>query len=353
MYWVSWNQVLASHDKGGLDVGSLHAFNHGLLFKWIWRFVSQPNAIWVSVIQVLHGARAGIDLSPLQHKGVWFNIINTFCKAKDKGIIPNHILHFKVGDGRSIHFWLDNWRGVDALKNKYGRLFHLDTEANCLLADRCNDEGWKWSWNRDIRARNEALLNDLIGKLGNVVISHGTDSWHLCLDDDSDFTVSNTRAYIDDRLLPTTDVCTRWLKVLLRKINIFLWRLAMDRLPTRVNLARRGLEIEDTNCVSCNHNFESVQHVFFACSVASELWRRVRIWLDIHLPIFMDWSEVMPWFDSWQENEKTKQKVYVIFAALLWHVWRFRNSMIFPGEALKKSFLFDSICNFSFFMVFK
>ncbi|XP_071705336.1 uncharacterized protein [Rutidosis leptorrhynchoides] len=96
------------------------------------------------------------------------------------------------------------------------------------------------------------------------------------------------------------------------------------------------------------NNIETLQHVFFECCVAAELWRRIRLWLDIPLPMFADWSEVMSWYDGWHANAASNIKVYVVFASLLWHIWRLRNSVVFPGETLKKSFLFDSICNFSF-----
>ncbi|XP_071740690.1 uncharacterized protein [Rutidosis leptorrhynchoides] len=218
---------MASHDKGGLDIGSLHDFNCGLLFKWIWRFVSQPHALWVSVIQ---------------------------------------------GDG--------------PLKHKYGRLFHSDSNANCLLAERCNDEGWTWSWTREIRPRNQVMLSTLQSDIGSISLSQGTDSWQWCLQNNSGFAVCDTRAYIDDRLLPSIEPSTRWMKVLPRKINIFLWRLALDRLPTRQNLTQGGIDIEDSSCISCDHTLESSQHVFFDCGIAEDLWRQVRIWLDIPMPPF-------------------------------------------------------------------
>nr|GFA41776.1 RNA-directed DNA polymerase, eukaryota, reverse transcriptase zinc-binding domain protein [Tanacetum cinerariifolium] len=38
--WVKWNSVLASKEKGGLDVSSLYALNRGLMLKWVWRHES-------------------------------------------------------------------------------------------------------------------------------------------------------------------------------------------------------------------------------------------------------------------------------------------------------------------------
>ncbi|GKF49309.1 hypothetical protein Tco_0142560 [Tanacetum coccineum] len=43
--WVSWSKVLASKSNGGLRVSSFYALNRGLLFKWIWRFLSRDQSL--------------------------------------------------------------------------------------------------------------------------------------------------------------------------------------------------------------------------------------------------------------------------------------------------------------------
>ncbi|GJV18221.1 RNA-directed DNA polymerase, eukaryota, reverse transcriptase zinc-binding domain protein [Tanacetum coccineum] len=44
---------------GGLNIGSLKAFNLALLQKWRWRLLSSPNALWVKVIKAYHGLYHG------------------------------------------------------------------------------------------------------------------------------------------------------------------------------------------------------------------------------------------------------------------------------------------------------
>ncbi|GKD28663.1 hypothetical protein Tco_1239441, partial [Tanacetum coccineum] len=53
--WVKWDVVLNSKDNGGFGIGSLKAFNQALLYKWRWRFINNPDAIWVKAIQSIHG----------------------------------------------------------------------------------------------------------------------------------------------------------------------------------------------------------------------------------------------------------------------------------------------------------
>nr|GEW66332.1 RNA-directed DNA polymerase, eukaryota, reverse transcriptase zinc-binding domain protein [Tanacetum cinerariifolium] len=53
--WVKWKPALASKDKGGLGVSSLFVLNRALMFKWVWRFITQGSSLWARVIKALHG----------------------------------------------------------------------------------------------------------------------------------------------------------------------------------------------------------------------------------------------------------------------------------------------------------
>ncbi|XP_071726883.1 uncharacterized protein [Rutidosis leptorrhynchoides] len=339
---------MESFDNGGLNVGSLRAFNLSLMCKWLWCFLGQTSAIWANVVKAIHVEFGGLDGSKLTCSGIWSNIINAFNKAKQDGSLPSNVIRAKVGDGKSIRFWLYNWRGDGMLKNKYRRLYHLETDKNCSLADRKENGVWSWSWNRnDIGDRNRSLLNELMLNIGSISLSNNSDSWGWVLDNDTAFTVADTRTYIDTCLLPSVNPFTRWVKCVPRKINILLWRVALDKFPTRLNLSRRCLEIQQIGCVSCNYCVETLKHVLFDCNIAADLLRRTRMWVDVDLPIFSEWAEWIAWFDDWRERMDVKDKLYTIVAALIWHIWTYRNSVIFRPP-MKKLLLFDSICFTSF-----
>ncbi|GJV73199.1 kinesin-like protein KIN-13B [Tanacetum coccineum] len=81
--WVSWNQVMASKDAGGLGVASLFALNRGLMFKWVWRFITQQNSLWAKVITAIHG-NIGKTVKPT-FPSIWLNIIQEVAVMKLKG----------------------------------------------------------------------------------------------------------------------------------------------------------------------------------------------------------------------------------------------------------------------------
>ncbi|GJW79859.1 RNA-directed DNA polymerase, eukaryota [Tanacetum coccineum] len=85
---------------------------------------------------------------------------------------------------------------------------------------------------------------------------------------------------IDDSMLPKTDVPTRWVKSIPIKINIFAWRVSLDKLPTRLNLSLRGLDIPSIICPLCSIVVESTSHLIFSCQLARQLMFKVVHWLD-------------------------------------------------------------------------
>ncbi|GKD91132.1 RNA-directed DNA polymerase, eukaryota, partial [Tanacetum coccineum] len=59
------------------------------------------------------------------------------------------------------------------------------------------------------------------------------------------------------------DFPTKWVKSILIKINIFAWRVSLDKLPTRLNLSLRGLDIPSIICPLCSIAVESTSHLLF------------------------------------------------------------------------------------------
>ncbi|XP_071689510.1 uncharacterized protein [Rutidosis leptorrhynchoides] len=167
--------------------------------------------------------------------GVWTSIVKLFNKLKTEGPLSSNVLRVKVGNGNSIRFWKDNWKGDGSLASKFNRLMYLDTDPDCLLSWRLTNGNWACQWARDIGPRNSVQLSSLIDHLGPVERRDVMDSWEWSLATDCKFNISITRKFIDDASLPSEIIDTIWVKEVPRKVNIFLWRVAWDRLPTRLN----------------------------------------------------------------------------------------------------------------------
>ena len=65
------------------------------------------------------------------------------------------------------------------------------------------------------------------------------------------------------------------------KVSHFIWRLIQERLPTKVNMRRRNVELNDILCPFCRLNEEEVSHLFFNCDRILPLWWESLTWLNI------------------------------------------------------------------------
>ena len=62
-----------------------------------------------------------------------------------------------------------------------------------------------------------------------------------------------------------------WQLQLPAKIRIFAWKACLDRLPTRLNLAKRGVRVE-AECPLCEKAMESTSHALIYCDELCEVW---------------------------------------------------------------------------------
>ncbi|XP_071705420.1 uncharacterized protein [Rutidosis leptorrhynchoides] len=120
-----------------------------------------------------------------------------------------------------------------------------------------------------------AILDKLTAETGQITLTKVPDSWCWGLSIDGVFNVNQTRKHIDAVVLPNTCIPTIWCKLVPLKINVFVCRMALNRLPSRVNLSSRGIEIQDIGCALCDWNVETIDHVLFSCQVASDMWRKL------------------------------------------------------------------------------
>ena len=91
---------------------------------------------------------------------------------------------------------------------------------------------------------------------------------------------------MDDSLLSSNLPPTKWVKEIPIKINVFAWKVQEDKLPTRFNLSRVGIDIHSIVCPICDTCVETVAHLLFSCSMAREVLVKLNRWWNISSPDF-------------------------------------------------------------------
>nr|GEV95460.1 RNA-directed DNA polymerase, eukaryota [Tanacetum cinerariifolium] len=121
------------------------------------------------------------------------------------------------------------------------------------------------------------------------------DRWFFDLNGDGRFCVKDVRCLLDDVFLPKAEVPTWWIKSIPIKINIFAWKLCLDRLPTRVNLAKRNVAVASLLCPLCDSGMEDAAHLFFRCDMSKDVMFLVSHWWDLEdrrFGSFQEWLAI-------------------------------------------------------------
>ncbi|XP_071727949.1 uncharacterized protein [Rutidosis leptorrhynchoides] len=325
--WVKWDKILAPFERGGLNVGSLKAFNIALILKWRWHFLSKPNDLWVNIVKSIHGSE--FASSSGSRVSVWSNVVEVCKWTVDNGYIPNNAFRMLVDSGANVQFWHDPWCGVVPLASKFNRLFHLEVYKECSVADKWKNGSWNWTWSRDlIGSRNEQLLNELIVDISGCTLNDGDDRWDFSVASKGLFNVKEARLYLDRKLLPSTSPITSWFKFIPRKVNIFLWRFRLNALPVRWKLFEKGIDINSIVCPICNNGIETRDHVFFDYPLSLDIWQRIRIWFNCSMPSFSSWDTFIEWIEGIRLCVSSKHRVIASVITTLWAIWRFRNGIV-------------------------
>ncbi|GJZ34538.1 RNA-directed DNA polymerase, eukaryota [Tanacetum coccineum] len=280
--WAAWDKILASKKNGGLGVSSFFCLTSGLFLKWVWRFISQDGSLWFRVIRALYGDS-----------------------------INSHSIHVT-----------SNWSSI---------LRELHVLKRQKSFRRCVRDGIE-----------SQQMTELKSMLNMVSLSNSRDRWRFDLTGDGEFRVKEVRNFIDDLFLPSFDA-TRWVKCIPIKINIFVWRARRDCLPTRVNLARRGVYIESNSCPTCRTCEEDIHHSLFQCDLAQSVLHRICRWWDFPPNSWTSFMEWQSWFSSVRLASKVKILLEGVFYVAWWAIWSFRNRLIFQKSKPRRSTLFDDI----------
>ncbi|GJZ47836.1 RNA-directed DNA polymerase, eukaryota [Tanacetum coccineum] len=319
---ICWKKVLASKLNGGLGVSSFFATNRALLFKWIWRFFSDGTSLWSRFIIAIHGVRGTLDTSIIVSKrSPWLDIVREFKDLSNNGIDLLSLIKKKVGNGVSTSFWEDVWLADSPLKNMYPRLYLLEADKHSSVASKLLDSFLIASFRRHPRGDvEEEQLQRLI------------ETWN----------------FIDDSFLLNMETPTRWVKTIPIKINIFAWKVFLDKLPTRLNLSLRGIDIPSIICPLCSITVESTSHLFFSCHLARQLLIKVARWWELEIHDFTTYDEWLFWLTNLRVSKGFKNVFEGVCYTTWWVIWKFRNQVLFGNNFPRLDLLFDEIVRLSF-----
>ncbi|GJS58690.1 RNA-directed DNA polymerase, eukaryota [Tanacetum coccineum] len=222
------------------------------------------------------------------------------------------------------------------LCTRFPRMYALERNKEISVAAKWGDPSFDHSFRRQARDGAESQQwAELLSLLGTFTLSPSIDRWVSDLNGEGLFRVKDFRSFLDDLLLPSSNMATRWVKCVPVKVNVFVWRARLERLPTRDNLAKRGVPIVSNLCPVCGSFPEDAHHLFFGCDLAKNIFLKICRWWNLswaHVSSFVEWDI---WFASIRLSSKLKSLLEGVLITSWWFIWSFRNRSIFeePPQA--------------------
>ncbi|KAH1239475.1 putative ribonuclease H protein [Glycine max] len=209
------------------------------------------------------------------------------------------------------------------------------------------DSGWEWDfkWRRPLFDNEIDMAVSFLQELeGNRIRSHRADQWVWVADSSGQYTVRSAYNVLREDLLQEDqdgEFKELWKVKVPSKVIVFAWRLLKDRLPTRDNLRRKHVELQDFMCPFCRTIEESAGHLFFHCSKVFPIWCEMLSWVNLvgvfpHHPRHHFLQHIYGAFEGIQLD---RWKGW--WLALTWTIWKHRNSIVFSNSAFNANKVVD------------
>ncbi|GJR00111.1 RNA-directed DNA polymerase, eukaryota [Tanacetum coccineum] len=268
------------------------------------------------------------------------------CNTKDVDLISH--CHIRVGNGLRTQFWNEVWIGDTQLRVMFPRIYALEINKDCTVADKLQfsvTSSLRRSVRGGVKSSQLALLQTYIK---GTLLFNMEDRWVWDLNGEGVFRVKDVRILLDECFLPKAPTATRWVKYVPIKINVFAWKVFLDRLPTRSNLQHRGVLVSDLLCPLCFSAQEDSSHLFFSCRLVTDIVRLVCRWWNLSWTPLGSYADWLNWFNSIRLSSKVKDLLEGVLYITWWSVWMFRNQLLFSSKAPRKDVIFDDIVSRSF-----
>ncbi|KAK9037405.1 hypothetical protein V6N11_022316 [Hibiscus sabdariffa] len=304
--------------------------------------IAENDSLWKKVIQSKH-KRGDLALFPpplsRQSSWVWKGIMKSSFADDTFGNIFQNNLSLRVGDSRFIHFWLDTWLCEQPLSTKFPHIFALAINKVGVITEfgvrRLNNWSWKIPLRRCLFDWEVPSWNELLTLLAKFHSSGlGRDWLQWIGSSDGLYSIKKMKAQLS--LVPTSVVNWKkvvWIGLAPPKVEAFMWLILHERVPVKVELLKRGVSlVADDSCPLCNQARETVEHLFFTCSVSWQLWTSLAscwgVSLVLHrnpLKLLIDWPYLCSKF--------SRDIMWLLIPfAVVWSIWLQMNEIIFHGK---------------------
>jgi len=317
IHLVGWEKITKPKDSGGLGIRAARITNTSLLGKLVWDIMHSSNKLWVQLLSNkyfpnTHMLRAS---APSSCSSIWAAII-----------CAKSVLHkgfeWRHGIGNSS-FWFTSWSSSgplaplvpfinihdlhltikDVISSPEPHTHILYTTLPLEVPNHINN----------LNIRSNDFVEDTFVWSPNINSVYTAKSGYNWLLSHSNY--NNTTS---------TSISWTWIWSLRlpEKFKFFIWLACHDAVPTLSLLNHRNIAHSD-QCNRCGQHAETLIHCIHDCLHSSKIWRHI----GFNTADFFIENDAYLWLKHGLKGPHS-----LFFAAILWWIWRYQNSMCFSSE---------------------
>lgn len=235
--------------------------NISLLASWTKRYNVDRHKLWRQYIDFKYDTdRPNIFCSSTNGASQFFKGVMWAATAAKLGF------RWKIGDGKKVKFWEDNWLGPSSLAIQFWEVYVLVQEKSGTVADLWDGSVLKCTFRRGFDQRLMNLWLEIVQLASTISFTEDEDALGWQFNSNGIYSSQSLYRIINFRGILPVFVPAVWHLKVPPRVQFFLWLLSKNKNLTRDNLNIRK-KLDDLTCLFCTEN-ESVQHLFFECVVA-------------------------------------------------------------------------------------
>lgn len=323
MHRKSWEHLCLPKSMGGMGFRDLNIFNQALLAKQGWRLMHNDESLLHKILKAkyfkntdLLNARRGFDPS-YTWRSIW----------GAKALLLEG-LKWRVGNGRDIRVWDDDWlpEGSSPLDSSSLAVVDHNLKVCNLIDDQCAE------WNQEILINTFTPSEKKIILNTPLVRSLPKDVRYWWPNTTGVYTVKSGYwlGNLGRRQMEAGAAHNIWLSLWNLngppKLRHFLWRACHNVLAVNRVLYNRHMR-NDCGCPICGCADETLTHSIFKCTATQKIWDSSmfpQLLLDAPSSSF---GERFTWM-----TEKLTKDDLMVFATLSWAAWTSRNKVLFEAS---------------------
>lgn len=259
-------------ELGGLGFKEAKKMNKAMIAKLARRLATKQNTLCSSVLKDKYFRDTTVFHAKKHYNASWIWI----CIMQGVSLI-HQFSCLEVGDGKLINVWTDKW--IPGMEQNLLSYCGNQLKSLTLVSELLDSNTKKWN---EKEVRNN-FPTDIAEKILSIRIftdrkgKMKQDTLRWLLTQNGIFTVKSMYQKLKNPSIDQTRLAnvsfwkSFWKLNISQRIKIFLWKCIHNALPVRKKLGRYMKDI-DLKCIFCEHECESLKHLFFECPYARSVW---------------------------------------------------------------------------------